>query len=97
MSAIKGAFTLAAAAMLLYTGIRAIDKIEVSRHNKRIMEAEKVLTPILEQQFANLSPERREKFMNMEGVETVIEQFMQGSRTAESLTHMLTFYRTNFA
>ncbi|MNR38908.1 hypothetical protein D3C85_1570560 [compost metagenome] len=60
------------------------------------MEAEKVLTPILEEQFANLTPERKDKFMDIEGVQAVIEQFMQGGRTAESLKHMLSFYRTNF-
>lgn len=96
MSAIKGAVTLAAAALMLYSGIRAIDNIAVRRHNKRVMEAEEILTPILEEQFAHLSPARKDKFMDMEGVQTVIDQFMKGGRTAESLKHMLTFYRHNF-
>lgn len=96
MSAIKGAVTLAAAAMILYTGIRAIDNLAVRRHNKQVMEAEKVLTPILEEQFADLTPERKDKFMDIEGVQTVIDQFMKGGRTADSLKHMLTFYRRNF-
>lgn len=96
MSAINGAVIVVASAIALYTGIRTIDNIMITRHNKRVMGSEKVLTVVLEEQFAELTPERKEKFMNLDGVQDVITEFQKGARTVESLKHMLTFYRRNF-
>lgn len=96
MSAIKGAVVLVASAMALYAGIRTIDNLMIKRHNKQVMESEKVITVVLEEQFAELTPERKEKFMNLDGVQDAITEFQKGARTVESLKHMLTFYRRNF-
>lgn len=97
MSAVKGAMILAAGAVALYAGVRVLDNALLKRHNKLTMEREKVVTQVLEQEFAQMTPAARIEFMKLKAVNTYIGEYLEGSRTVESLKHMLGFYRRNFA